>query len=127
MSNVSLNPVACITCSKLIIRTSSRQKYCTECSKKREKELVHGYYKSRYKPKGYNQTRDANNYWKGGKGVYKQIAFEHYGKVCSCGSTLNLCVHHKDEDRSNNEISNLEVMCRSCHAKRHNLYKNFTP
>jgi 5-methylcytosine-specific restriction endonuclease McrA len=43
-----------------------------------------------------------------------------------CGSEEHICVHHSDEDRTNNELSNLEILCRSCHAIRHDLYTNFT-
>jgi len=31
----------------------------------------------------------------------------------------NECVHHKDEDRANNKLSNLELMTRSEHARLH--------
>lgn len=31
-------------------------------------------------------------------------------------------IHHIDCDRSNNNISNLLLLCRSCHSKLHNLY-----
>ena len=33
----------------------------------------------------------------------------------------NECVHHKDHDRANNKISNLELMTRSEHARLHAL------
>ena len=33
----------------------------------------------------------------------------------------NECVHHKDKDRSNNELSNLQLMTRSDHARLHAL------
>ena len=36
-----------------------------------------------------------------------------------CGSKNNLDVHHKDENPSNNNPSNLLVVCRSCHMKIH--------
>lgn len=36
-----------------------------------------------------------------------------------CGATENLCIHHKDEDHTNNVLSNLEVMCMSCHSSMH--------
>lgn len=36
-----------------------------------------------------------------------------------CGSTKNLDVHHKDENYSNNNLSNLQILCRSCHIKIH--------
>jgi len=37
----------------------------------------------------------------------------------SCGTTENLCVHHKDENHTNNVPSNLEVLCMSCHSSQH--------
>jgi hypothetical protein len=36
-----------------------------------------------------------------------------------CATTENLCVHHKDEDHTNNVPSNLEVLCMSCHSRMH--------
>jgi hypothetical protein len=27
--------------------------------------------------------------------------------------------HHKDRDRSNNDLSNLEALCRACHGREH--------
>jgi 5-methylcytosine-specific restriction endonuclease McrA len=51
---------------------------------------------------------------------YRRIAFEAYGEACQrCGSTRNVDVHHKDENRHNSDLSNLEVLCRSCHSKAH--------
>lgn len=37
----------------------------------------------------------------------------------TCGTTDNLCVHHKDEDHTNNVPSNLEILCMSCHTSLH--------
>lgn len=36
-----------------------------------------------------------------------------------CGWDKDLIIHHKDYDISNNSLSNLEHMCRSCHRKEH--------
>lgn len=36
-----------------------------------------------------------------------------------CGATENLCIHHRDEDHTNNVLSNLEVMCMRCHSSMH--------
>lgn len=41
-----------------------------------------------------------------------------------CGSTENLCVHHKDENRHNNHPSNLQTLCRKCHTKEHIILKS---
>ena len=36
-----------------------------------------------------------------------------------CGSEKNVDVHHKDGNPQNNELSNLQRLCRSCHMKAH--------
>lgn len=40
-----------------------------------------------------------------------------------CGKTGYLHVHHKDEDHTNNDPSNLKTLCPSCH--RHSHSRNF--
>lgn len=43
---------------------------------------------------------------------------------CSCKSTKYLNVHHKTYDNHFNEhnhLEDLEVLCRDCHKKKHNL------
>ena len=41
-------------------------------------------------------------------------------KKCNrCPSKKNLQVHHKDRNRNNNNIKNLELLCASCHQKEH--------
>ncbi|MBS4195317.1 HNH endonuclease [Lederbergia citri] len=56
------------------------------------------------------------------KGVetYRDKAFKVYGEVCNrCEGTTNLEVHHKDRNRKNNDINNLEVLCKICHVNEH--------
>lgn len=51
---------------------------------------------------------------------YRSKALDEYGAICSdCGSEESVEVHHKDRDRSNNDIENLEVLCEDCHFDRH--------
>jgi hypothetical protein len=127
MNNVNLNPRACTLCGKDYIPTSNRQKYCVECQADLNRKRCTERYCRTYRPKGYNQTREQNNCWRGGTGTYRHIAREIHGDACTeCGSTKFTCAHHKDEDRTNNNPGNLEVLCRSCHAKRHELHKNFS-
>jgi len=72
-------------------------------------------------------------------GGIKEIQPSHYGesrkdyrshcfkvhnleKICTrCGfdNPLAICVHHKDRNRNNNNIDNLEVLCYNCHAIEH--------
>ena len=60
-----------------------------------------------------------NGMWKGGTQFqyYRRIAFENLPHVCSiCGYWYpNLEVHHKDKNRKNNVLSNLQIVCTSCH------------
>jgi hypothetical protein len=57
-----------------------------------------------------------NPTWKGGIQTYRR----HRRDSCErCGSTNRLVVHHKDENRYNNDLSNLETLCRRCHQNHH--------
>lgn len=56
----------------------------------------------------------------------KRLARER-GKKCErCGYALYqiLQVHHRDRNRDNNELENLELLCPNCHAKEHYLKNN---
>ena len=64
--------------------------------------------------------------------TYRERALEHYGCKCQrCGKEFakeQLVVHHIDEnnggsDAGNHELTNLMVLCRSCHSKLHGELK----
>lgn len=55
-----------------------------------------------------NRTLTKNNYRKMRK-----------DKCELCGSDINLCVHHIDGDRNNNDIKNLLTVCKKCHQQHH--------
>lgn len=53
---------------------------------------------------------------------YRRTAFAIKPKVCErCGfdKEAAIIVHHKDRNRDNNDINNLEVLCANCHAIEH--------
>lgn len=58
-----------------------------------------------------------------GKYDYREKALSVLGTVCNkcgyCDNKLALDVHHKDRNRENNSIDNLEVLCANCHAIEH--------
>jgi hypothetical protein len=66
---------------------------------------------------------------------YRKLAKEKYGDTC-CRCGFNkfpqiLQVHHKDRNRTNNNISNLELLCPNCHQEDHfrnkdGLYNNLS-
>ena len=73
------------------------------------------------------QGKNNPNYIYGLSGCVRE-AFKHYPQKCNrCGynNRQALLVHHKDRNRKNNRIENLEIICRNCHAIEHKLYKNF--
>ena len=55
---------------------------------------------------------------------YRTIAFANFDKWCAkCGFDIKcaLDVHHKDNNHSNNDLSNLEILCKNCHAIHHHV------
>lgn len=56
---------------------------------------------------------------------YRAKAFSHYDRCCDvCGydrHTDVLIVHHRDNDHENNDLSNLQILCPTCHAEIHYL------
>lgn len=58
-----------------------------------------------------------------GEHRYREIAFAAKPKKCErCGydkHEAGIVVHHKDRNRENNDISNLEVLCAICHNIEH--------
>lgn len=57
---------------------------------------------------------------------YRKRALKHYGAKCKyCGDTRKyvLQVHHIDQNRKNNKLENLEVLCANCHLEVHYLKK----
>jgi len=59
------------------------------------------------------------------KRAYRVKAFKALANECNdCGYSKYMSVlqvHHKDKDRTNNKISNLEILCPTCHYERHYL------
>ncbi len=57
-----------------------------------------------------------------GIGCYRKRALDAFGAVCQrCASTRFIVVHHKDRDRTHNDLDNLEVLCRRCHNDEHGI------
>jgi len=74
------------------------------------------------KPGRRNQWGPNNPNWKNGIQGYRKRAFKRFGKICNrCNIKEEkvLLVHHKDRDRTNNRLKNLEVLCRNCHTLDH--------
>lgn len=116
--------------------TKRRSPYCKECSRAYARE--HKYYKTsreRHKDEINNRNRELNKtperkkyrrqIDQNRKFPYHRLMDESgIKRVCSiCGSVNKLGVHHVDGDHYNNNLSNLQWLCVSCHNKIHNTTK----
>lgn len=61
-----------------------------------------------------------NSNWKSGIAAYRRIAKITCNSNCErCKSQNKLLVHHKDENRYNNNFNNLMILCKRCHYDIH--------
>ncbi|WWO60482.1 HNH homing endonuclease [Stenotrophomonas phage SOVA965] len=70
------------------------------------------------KASGYMYFYDPSHYCANSSGIVMEhiyVMAEHIGRPLVRGE----CVHHKDRDRSNNDISNLQLMTISEHTRLH--------
>ncbi len=114
----------CLKCNIEIINPRKGLKFC--CSKCR---VAFNSYKSRVKQgliknpgvgSGGNQIGNNNHQYKTGIGIYNKLAFSSKPHLCErCESTENLLTHHRDHNRKNNSLENLEILCKKCHQKHH--------
>lgn len=117
--NLTSNKRFCATCGAEFQPTSNRQKYCKECSRQRDIKRCREYYKRTTVLIGRDHLRGENSpNFKTGIGIYHRLKDE-IGKRERCGSLENLCVHHKNRNRKDNNRGNLEVICKACHQKEH--------
>lgn len=108
----------CDWCNVEFEKIQSHMREFNFCSKKCKNEAC--------KVDGLNGF-DHPMYNEDSKWNYRTRAFREYGKKCSnCGYDEHyqvLDVHHIDENRDNNSIDNLIVLCPTCHVS---LTRNIT-
>lgn len=121
--------VSCASCGTLLTRKRSVVKrsksglsFCNRSCKSKA-QCIGGL--TAIMPKHYSQVS-------GGKPriktTYRSIAFAAFSHECfDCKFNTHekvLQVHHIDKDRSNNDLTNLVILCPTCHAVRHLLDKS---
>ena len=99
-------------------------KYCSDRCRGAYIAYLHAIRTGRIKNPGVGsggaQWGENNHMYRTGIGTFRKRALKHYGNICNrCMSTKKLEVHHIDEDRTNNQIENLEVLCKKCHKDHH--------
>jgi hypothetical protein len=113
----------CVQCSKRYTPTGPAQKRCVGCQAIHKKVYMQKWYKNHYVKKGYSQAGPSNNNWTGGIGVYRRLKKRTACERCS--SKKHLLIHHKDGNRYNNELTNLECLCKRCHQIEHRCWESF--
>lgn len=125
----------CERCKKFItVDGSMKRNKCWECRKADSLRVMRC--RARKDPlvkigvgSGGNQWGENNPCYRGGYADYKKIyrmAYPNQDRCELCGSKKFLVIHHRDENRRNGSIDNLQMLCRSCHSKVHGLVNNFT-
>lgn len=102
----------CAVCKKMILSGSNKKTCSRQCANKNRIGMKYTGRSLKDKVRSYRQQRAR--------------LFLARGKFCEqCGySTYQILqVHHRNRDRENNDLSNLELLCPNCHAKEHYLKK----
>ncbi len=116
-----LDNVNCALCNKSFHMTESKKKlsksglyFCCRTHKD-EAQRIGGI--KEIMPLHYGTAKPDNSR------SYRRIAFNEKAKMCErCGYDQHeaaIIVHHKDSNRDNNNLDNLEILCANCHAIEH--------
>jgi hypothetical protein len=119
---MKINPKQCPKCKVVYDPTGPAQKFCKACGKTAALERMRARHRATYVRKGYNQTGAANNNWQGGIGIYRELKKADFCDLC--GGKEYLLIHHKDGNRRNNAIDNLQCLCKKCHQIEHECWKS---
>ena len=130
LKGVETRRAVCIKC-KQPLKNNHQKRFCSDkcrhCYNVTKSRVKHGKLSKPGIGSGNNQIGTNNHAYKDGIGCFRRIAFEYYEKKCNrCAKTEMLLVHHIDENRHNNKVSNLEILCKKCHQKHHTQRCNFT-
>ena len=78
------------------------------------------------KIKNMTLIKGKSHRWKGGKethyhSIARAIYYEnHTNIIClNCGSSKDINIHHIDKNWKNNDLNNLQPLCRKCHISKH--------
>lgn len=101
-------------------------KICESCTKSFTwfgRKLTKKYEKARFCSVSCAHSRA--DYWDENATRYQTIAFKHHNRKCIvCDEVRILDVHHLDENRENNDPSNLIPLCPTHHRYWHSRHKN---
>jgi len=125
----------CVQCNKKYTSRGPRSSYCSTVCKeksrpdKQKTKFVCQFCDDEFLRRAANNagkfcSRRCSGMWviANGKKNYVYRAFLYKPHKCNrCGidDYQLLCVHHRDQNRKNNDIENLEILCANCHYRIH--------
>jgi hypothetical protein len=135
----------CVECGALFVPKTSSNTCSESCrlerARRKSRERVQEYrirdgtIKKPFSGKGGNNKTGKDHPWfTTGLGVFlktgKQIKEENplcnrCKKDLTNAGNFGWCAHHKDHNRLNNELSNLEILCKRCHQIEHDCWRGF--
>lgn len=116
--SVETRRAVCIRCSTKL--TGQQRKFCSSKCRSYYHHLINGKFKNPGVGSGGNQWGKNNHQYKNGIGTFRKKAFQNYENICNkCKAKNNLLVHYIDENRNNNNLENLEILCKRCHQLHH--------
>ncbi len=127
--------ISCVICGKDFVTRGTRTKYCSnKCINAaipdhRKKNFICWFCKKDFLRKSHNNfgkfcSRTCSGMYKIATGDHnyqtKAFLFKPWKcNTCGIDDFSILVVHHKDIDRTNNKIDNLEILCANCHYRFH--------
>lgn len=114
----------CIKCGGDIPSTKySNAKYCSDRCRNAFIALRHAHKTGRIKNPGVGsggaQWGEDNHQYRTGIGQYSNKGFKAHGRKCNRCEDVAVLIRHKDHNRENNSIDNLEPLCKRCHQEHH--------
>ena len=115
----------CIKCGNEITKKRKGLKYCSAKCRTNylslKSRVKAGLIKNPGVGSGNNQFGENNHQWTGKSGRAGCMrAMKALPNICNrCESVENLLAHHIDEDRTNNDLFNFEILCKKCHQNHH--------
>ena len=104
----------CIICGKPILSGANKKTCSRSCANKHRAGIKYKLNRPRDKVKSYQALKIRLLKVKGGN-----------CERCGYNKYEILQVHHKDRNRFNNELDNLELICPNCHFEEHYLEKSW--
>lgn len=132
-------PKACLSCHETYQPKGNASKYCPSCAEFRTTVMVRYHSKTRHSKLGRNvgvgsggancHTADTATVGTYRRVFLTRLYLNQKGLCYDCHESFpesTLLVHHKDHNRHNNVLDNLQLVCKRCHQIEHECWLAFS-